>query len=139
MKFLVFVFGTLKNNFPNFHLNHGKQLPGDFRTLKSYPLYLVGDRHSPWMINKPDHGLQVKGELYSIDKSTLNALDRLERIEADDGYQRKIIAIEEILHSHPQEAFTYLKHPSHLDEKEIKLGPISEYTLEMATSYSSRK
>ncbi|MCP3666630.1 MAG: gamma-glutamylcyclotransferase [Gammaproteobacteria bacterium] len=138
MEFLVFVFGTLKRNFPNSHLNQGEQLPGDFRTLKPYPLYLVGDRCSPWMVNSPDQGFQVKGELYSIDKNALRALDRLERVSEDDGYKRETIMIEEITHDQPLEAFIYLKQSYDLDTKQIKLGPIPEYTLEMASIYKQR-
>ena len=47
---LVFVFGTLKDGFPNFATNRGTRLPGAFRTCSAYPLYLVGYRHVPWLL-----------------------------------------------------------------------------------------
>ena len=46
---LVFVFGTLKEGFPNFATNRGARVAGSFRTRAAYPLYLVGDRHVPWI------------------------------------------------------------------------------------------
>ncbi|WP_039841607.1 gamma-glutamylcyclotransferase [Vibrio owensii] len=46
----VFVYGTLKEGFPNFKSNNGTRYQGKFTTLETYPLYLVGDRYSPWLI-----------------------------------------------------------------------------------------
>lgn len=46
----VFVFGTLKEGFPNFAVNTGIRLSGNFETEDLYPLYLVGERHSPWLV-----------------------------------------------------------------------------------------
>jgi gamma-glutamylaminecyclotransferase len=40
----VFVFGTLKQGFPNFHINRGRRVAGEFATGLAYPLYLVGER-----------------------------------------------------------------------------------------------
>jgi hypothetical protein len=31
----------LKQGFPNFHVNQGQRLPGEFRTMRSCPLYLI--------------------------------------------------------------------------------------------------
>ncbi len=51
MSTLVFVFGTLKQGFPNFATNRGCRVSetetGRYRTQQRYPLYLVGPRHSP--------------------------------------------------------------------------------------------
>jgi len=43
----VFVFGTLKEGFPNFKKNKGIRYRQNFDTKESYPLYLVGVRFSP--------------------------------------------------------------------------------------------
>lgn len=51
MSHLVFVFGTLKEGFPNFATNKGVRRGGDFVTASRYPLYLVGERCSPWLID----------------------------------------------------------------------------------------
>ncbi len=50
----VFVYGTLKEGFPNFEINRGVRLPGTFIMAERYPLYLVGERCVPWMILQPD-------------------------------------------------------------------------------------
>ena len=42
---LVFVFGTLKQGFPNFHVNKGRRVGGTFRTLERRPLLIVGVRY----------------------------------------------------------------------------------------------
>ena len=45
-----FVFGTLKEEFPNFSTDRGIRVPGSFKTVTPYPLYLVasGTRHGFW-------------------------------------------------------------------------------------------
>ncbi len=48
---LVFVFGTLKAGFPNSGTNTGRREPGEFSTALAFPFYLVGERHSPWLLN----------------------------------------------------------------------------------------
>ena len=53
MPTLVFVFGTLKQGFPNAATNRGARWPGNFRTEAAFPLYLVGERHVPWLLNAP--------------------------------------------------------------------------------------
>jgi gamma-glutamylaminecyclotransferase len=40
----VFVFGTLKDGFPNHSENEGKKIVGRFMTRDKYPLYLIGER-----------------------------------------------------------------------------------------------
>lgn len=37
----VFVYGALKEGFPNFKSNNGTRYQGEFTTLETYPLYLV--------------------------------------------------------------------------------------------------
>jgi len=34
----VFVCGTLKDGFPNFHVNRGRRVPGEYRAEQRYPL-----------------------------------------------------------------------------------------------------
>ena len=53
---LVFVFGTLKEGYPNFATNRGRRIPGDFVTRERYPLYLMGERFSPWLVSSPAKG-----------------------------------------------------------------------------------
>ena len=137
MENLVFVFGTLKEGFPNFSTNRGIRVPGSFKTVTPYPLYLVGERHSPWLLDEPGAGNCVFGELYRVDLETLVAMDRLERVSEPDGYRRKLLELEgderQVL-----SAYAYLKQRQHLLPSEIKLGPLREYKNEHAALYRPR-
>src|SRR5438132_9604523 len=94
MEHLVFVFGTLKEGFPNFSPNRGTRIPGEFRTRVAYPLYLVGERHSPWLIDEPGQGLHVTGQIFRVNPQALAAMDALERVSEPDGYRRKVMELE---------------------------------------------
>lgn len=135
----LFVFGTLKEDFPNSHLNQGHRIPGTFTTLEPYPLYLVGERHSPWLINEPGQGETVQGELYQVNEQQLEMMDILERIHLNDGYQRMTINVQQIETSKTLEAFCYLKSHQQLNKDEIRLGPLSFYNHEHAQYYQFRK
>jgi len=140
MKHLVFVFGTLKEGFPNFATNRGTRVPGVFITKERYPLYLVGERHSPWLIDSPGNGEQISGQVFEVDQATLDAMDKLERISEPDGYRRVVLAVEsgDVINSQSLDVNAYLKQARHLVASEIRLGPFSEYTLEHAALYRPR-
>ena len=132
----VFVFGTLKEGFPNFTVNKGVRVPGAFRTLDRFPLFLVGERHVPWMLDLRGEGERVVGEVYEVDDAALAAMDQLERVGEPDGYRRVPIRVEG--DGAPIEVFAYLKFAPHLVRSEARLGPIEEYTLDHARLYRSR-
>ena len=94
MSNLVFVFGTLKEGFPNFATNKGVRVGGSFITVERYPLYLVGERFSPWLIHAAGEGERVVGQVFKVDQVTLKAMDVLERITEPDGYRRVAIDVE---------------------------------------------
>ena len=137
MENLVFVFGTLKAGFPNFGTNRGVRVPGSFQTVTPYPLYLVGERHSPWLLDDPGAGHCVVGELYRVDSAALAAMDKLERVSESDGYRRKLLELRgsegELLSAH-----AYLKQRQHLAPSDIRLGPLREYESEHAVLYRPR-
>jgi len=135
---LVFVFGTLKEGFPNFTTNRGVRVPGVFETKEPYPLYLVGERHSPWLIDEPGHGMRVEGQVFRVDRETLNAMDRLERVSEPDGYRRIVLELESRDSPGTVIAFAYVKAPCHLELSEIRLGPIKEYSDAYAALYRPR-
>ena len=137
-KHKVFVFGTLKQGFPNFHLNHGQKLPGYFSTAQPYPLYLIGDRHSPWLINDPGHGEIVTGEIFLVGDQELETMDKLERIEKRFGYRRETIQVKNIETTQISDVYCYLKPKDQLKTKNIKLGPLDQYELHHAELYQSR-
>ncbi len=134
----VFVFGTLKQGFPNFRLNGGNRIPGCFYTVERHLLYLVGERHSPWMIDSSGHGEYVVGEVYSVDELQLEAMDQLERIDETDGYRRTKIWVKRMDSCHREAAFAYLKPIKQLSSHHIQLGPLTEYTLEHTVLYRQR-
>lgn len=140
MRSQVFVFGTLKEGFPNFDSNVGVRVSGLFETVSRFPLYLVGERHSPWMVNAPGSGEHVIGQVFNVDANALQKMDALERVTEKDGYQRVVIKVRLCAaeHSPEQDVFAYLKHPKHLSTAVIMRGPIKEYSLDHAALYRSR-
>lgn len=140
MSHLLFVFGTLKEGFPNFRSNTGVRLPGEFITQQRLPLYLVGERHSPWLINAPGQGYQVAGQVFRVDQAALDQIDALERINEPDGYRRLSIAVvaRDSANKASGAVFAYLKPPEQFSPSSARQGPLAEYTLEHAALYRSR-
>ena len=138
----VFVFGTLKEGFPNFHVNRGTRMPGDFVTVQPYPLYLIGERRSPWMLERPGAGLNVRGQVFDVDDAALAQMDGLERVGEPDGYRR--VRIEVALAGGASaatlEAFAYLKDPAEFPAVAgDAVGPLAEYAPQHAALYRPRK
>ncbi len=134
----IFVYGTLKEGFPNFDLNKGQRIPGNYVTKVRYPLYIVGDRHSPWLVSQPNVGTQVKGQVFVVDDLAILEMDRLERISEPDGYKRMKIQILNLETLNELTVFAHMKLKKHLVSQEIKLGPLSSYELEHSKLYRSR-
>jgi gamma-glutamylaminecyclotransferase len=135
----VFLFGTLKQGFPNSSTNKGSRVAGEFITKNRYPLYLVGERYSPWLVLSEGEGLQVRGQVFTVDEATLGDMDRLERIHKTDGYRRvQVQVFSESTHEEMQ-VFMYVKPPQQLEGMLVQLGPIAEYELEHASLYQKRK
>jgi gamma-glutamylaminecyclotransferase len=137
---LVFVFGTLKQGFPNFAINQGRRIGGMFRTLDRHPLLLMGERHVPWMIDSPGLGERVAGELYEVDAAALAAMDLLEGVGRPDGYQRRALRVQA---GAPGDdtvvlAQVYMKRAEQVVEADVQLGPLAEYTLAHAARYRRR-
>lgn len=140
MSHLVFVFGTLKEGFPNFHINSGVRIPGEFSTEQRLPLYLVGERNSPWLINSPGQGYQVTGQVFRVDDAALEQMDALERVNELDGYRRLPVSVVSQVAAWGADSvvFAYLKPPEQFSLSSARLGPLPEYTLEHAALYRSR-
>jgi gamma-glutamylaminecyclotransferase len=139
MSHRVFVFGTLKEGFPNFHINRGRRVPGEFVTAQAYPLYLVGERRSPWMLDEPGQGRKVHGQVFEVDDTALAAMDKLERVGAGDGYRRVCIELTGAPESAAVEAFAYVKDAAEfVPHAGSALGPLAQYTLEHAALYRPR-
>ncbi|MDM0108399.1 gamma-glutamylcyclotransferase family protein [Variovorax sp. J22R24] len=137
----VFVFGTLKEGFPNFPTNKGARVAGDFMTVERYPLYLVGERFSPWLVDAPGEGERVIGQVFEVDEATLAAMDELEQITEPEGYRRVMLDVE--APDDPRGAtyrvHAYIKSREQFALAVALLGPLQEYTREHAALYRSRE
>ncbi len=140
VKTLVFVYGTLKRGFPNHVRYLGRaRLLGEFRTVEAFPLVLNGHRCSPCLVDCPGVGKSVRGEVYVVDAAMLDALDRLERTAATDGYHRRPIAVEPV--AGPEKTgltvHAYLKAAHLVDAKPT--GNLSVYTPALGARYRPRR
>ncbi|MBL8348785.1 MAG: gamma-glutamylcyclotransferase [Burkholderiaceae bacterium] len=136
MAHLIFVFGTLKQGFRNFHVNRGRRVGGDVVTVEPHPLYIVGPRCLPWLLERPGEGLPVVGQLFEVDDETLAAMDRLEQVDDPQWYVRRRIRVQ----PHPGggeaiEAWVYFGGETGFAGAERHAGPIAEYTAALAAQY----
>jgi gamma-glutamylaminecyclotransferase len=134
---LVFVFGTLKSGFPNFAVNRGRRVGGVYRTVQPHPLYLMGERCVPWMIDASGSGQCVAGELYEVDAAALAAMDELEGVGRADGYHRKALQVQGDDGAVVM-AQVYMKHTQQVTQGDVREGPLAEYTAEHAARYRKR-
>jgi gamma-glutamylaminecyclotransferase len=134
----IFVFGTLKDGFPNFAVNDGTRVSGSYLTQPKYELYLVGPRYTPWIIPDQGEGMQISGEVYEVDDNGLARMDELERINYPDGYQRASINVVNKQSEEVIAVFIYMKKAEQLDRSEIQDGPLPEYSMAHAAKYQPR-
>ena len=131
---LLFVYGSLKQGFPNFHVNKGRRIEGEFMTARPHPFFLVNGR-LPCLLPATGAGLQVVGQVFEVTAAALSAMDELERVGQPGGYSRT--EIEVVPRASPaapaQRAFVYLQDPALLVQQGDHAGPIAEYTAEHAT------
>jgi gamma-glutamylaminecyclotransferase len=139
MPSLIFVYGTLKEGFPNFAFNPGKRVPGTYRTRQPFPFYVVQlpvEDRAPWLMNNPGQGLPVLGQVFEVDDATLQAMDVFEEVHLPSGYVRVELELEpvqaagDVLRAH-----AYLKASHQLVECLLIEGPFEEYTAELAVGY----
>ena len=134
----VFVFGTLKEGFPNFKTNKGIRYRGDFQTKEKYPLYLVGERYSPWLVLKAGVGHPVKGQVFEVTDDVLAEMDALERITVVDGYRKVSLPVVCLESGDEMTVLAYGKPPEMLQGAEVMQELAGEFCLEHAALYRSR-
>ena len=125
----VFVYGTLKEGFRNFHVNRGVRVPGEFITEQAHPLYVIGEFGLPWLVHEPSHGKPVLGQLFEVDDEALAAMDVLERVNDADWYTRRTLTVRPVGGGEPLQALAYFGSPARLATDPIHHGPLGEYTL----------
>lgn len=130
---LLFVYGSLKEGFPNFHVNKGRRVPGAYRTVKPFPFFLA-DGQLPCLLALPGTGHKVVGQLFEVSPSKLAAMDAFERVGEPGGYMRIVIEVASVEARAPNKAFVYVQHESRLAAPGAHVGPIAEYTYEHAKS-----
>jgi gamma-glutamylaminecyclotransferase len=135
----VFVYGTLKEGFPNEKANAGHRVSGEFLTKARYPLYLVGPRYSPWLVAQENRGFRVSGQVFVVDDAALRNLDRLERVDRPDGYRRMAIVVIHRETGAEQGVFAYLKPAALLESADIRSGPLRSYEPEHSALYRPRR
>ncbi|GIX89573.1 hypothetical protein CDAR_390173 [Caerostris darwini] len=93
---LLFVYGTLKRNEPNYFLvtdpSKGKAVfEGVFRTVAKYPLVIASRYNIPYLLHCEGVGKHVVGEVYRVDDAMLAFMDEFE----GNGtyYQRRRVAV----------------------------------------------
>lgn len=130
---LLFVYGSLKEGFPNFHVNRGKRVPGVYRTASPCPFYLVAGQ-LPCLLPGLAGGLPVTGQLFEVNDEALAEMDALERLGEPGGYAR--VAIEllrtDVLPAQKLQAQVYVQDAAQLQRPGTHVGPLAEYTLEHA-------
>lgn len=136
---LVFVYGTLKEGFPNHGRNPGRRLAGEFRTRQRFPFYVVrlpNEERAPWLVHRPGDGHQVVGQVFEVGHADLAALDRFEEVGLPTGYVRVGVELEAVgAPGATWQAQAYLKEAHHLADCLAVEGPFPEYTLALSRGY----
>jgi gamma-glutamylaminecyclotransferase len=124
----VFVYGTLKQGFRNFHVNRGTRLPGEFITEQAFPLYVIGEFGLPWLVHEPGRGHRVTGQVFEVDDEALAAMDVLERVDDAGWYSRRALAVRHAAGGDVQQVLAYFGSPARLATDAVHHGPLAEYT-----------
>ena len=130
---LIFVYGTLKEGFRNFHINRGRRVEGEFVTVVPHRLYIVGPYRLPWLLEggTAPEARHVAGEVFGVDDKALAEMDALERIDEVGWYLRRRLALRprDDAAAAPIKTWVYFGSPEGLAEGGVHLGPLTEYTL----------
>ena len=102
---LIFVYGTLKRGFTNWHRylgvaeSHGAaHFVGAAQTVDAFPMVVRPPQMAPTtcapvMMDLAGTGSRVLGEMYRVDDRTLEALDILEGVKSGAYYKRTVAAL----------------------------------------------
>ncbi len=152
MSHRVFVYGTLKQGFPNAHVMKGRRVSGRFVTVERLALFLMGEGHVPWLLGAGEAGVpgeHVEGELYEVAAEDMQALDTLEDIGQPLGYVRAPITVRRlgpageahtadtgpVVQAEVFQAEVYMQRLAHLNGQRLHTGPLSVYTLTHAQHF----
>ncbi|MCX7701543.1 MAG: gamma-glutamylcyclotransferase [Gemmataceae bacterium] len=102
----LFVYGTLKSGMSNHFRLQGQPFIRQARTLPRYRLLRI--RWYPGLIDCPESGRSIEGEIYAVDEATLRQLDEFEGVPV--LFERRPVLLEDETHS--VEAYFYRGDPS---------------------------
>lgn len=135
MNHLVFVYGTLKQGFPNFHVNVGRRVGGDFLTVLPHRLLVIGTDGLPWLLASDGSGERVLGQVYEVDDAGLARMDRLEQIDEAGWYRRERIRVVPREGGAELQPWVYFGDDARVAREPLRFGPLAEYTLELSKTY----
>jgi gamma-glutamylaminecyclotransferase len=124
----VFVYGTLKQGFRNFHVNRGTRVPGEFVTEQAFALYVIGEFGLPWLVHEPGRGHRVSGQVFEVNDEALAAMDALERVDEAGWYTRRALVVRPVVGGEALQVLTYFGSVSRLTTDLVHHGPLAEYT-----------
>ncbi len=124
----VFVYGTLKQGFRNFHVNRGTRIGGSFVTVQAFPLYIVGPFGLPWLVHDPGRGQPVLGQVFEVDDAGLAEMDGLERVNDADWYTRQPLDVRPAEGGPELAVVAYFGSAARLASETVHHGPLAEYT-----------
>jgi len=133
----IFVYGTLKRNFPNFYLNKGNFIDKCV-TVEKFSLCLVGERYSPCIIKNFTHENYIIGELFEVNDETMQNFDLRERIDKEDGYKKIQIQVKKIASNEKTTAFCYVKEIYQINTADVYVSNLMEYTVNHSLLYKQR-
>lgn len=131
----LFVYGTLKEGFRNFHINRGQRIEGVFLTAAPHPLYLVGDFGLPWLLHRPGQGLQVEGQVFEVDETVLRDMDALERVDEPGYYERLPLQVLRIGDHQSMVVACYFGSDATFERGPVIAGPLARYDLSHQAFY----
>jgi gamma-glutamylcyclotransferase (GGCT)/AIG2-like uncharacterized protein YtfP len=115
-EYFLFVYGTLKANFPNHHLLAEARFLGSGQTAAKYALYAAGIPH----VIKNEKVSPIIGELYLVAAATLDRIDQLE--DHPHWYCREVVTVT-LEAGQPVRAWMYF-----FPQPRGRLIPSGEYT-----------
>jgi gamma-glutamylaminecyclotransferase len=128
MQHRVFVYGTLKQGFRNFHVNRGTRIGDAFVTVQAFPLYVLGPFGLPWLVHEPGRGEPVRGQVFEVDDAGLAEMDWLERVQDAHWYSRRPLEVRPAHGGPALAAVAYFGSAARLANETVHHGPLSEYT-----------
>jgi len=104
-KQILFIYGTLKRGHSRAGNLSGQEFLGESKTVAHYRMFDCGTY--PGLVEAQD-GLEIVGEVWSVDEECLRQLDIVEAVEAG-LYQRRTIDLQPPFDAHSVESYLYLQ------------------------------